>query len=147
MGRGRDLVHVEVETGLLLGWLFGRKPPGPWANARCLEGLASKDLERLAPHVTERHLAAGERLVEEGDVASELFLVAEGRLEVVRDGEDGAIALGRVEAGGIVGEVALFDGGDAPRPRGPRRRASSTASRLRASTASAPDSPPRAGCS
>lgn len=60
-----------------------------------------------------RQLHAGEVLVSEGDPAAELFLLTEGELEVFRAGKDGDVALGRLEAGDIAGEVALFD-------RGPR---------------------------
>ncbi len=97
----------------MLGWLFGRKRREGWKVAPCLAGLGGDDLRRLERHVTERRLSAGEVLVTEGDVASDLFLVTEGEVEAVRAGTDGDVVLGRLGAGDIVGEVALFD-------RGPR---------------------------
>jgi len=96
----------------VLGWLFGRRRShGAWANAPCFRGLDAKDLDRLAPHVTERRLAAGEALVEEGAPATSLFVVTEGSLEVSRQGDHGTVSLGSVNPGGLVGEVALFDRG------------------------------------
>ncbi len=97
----------------MLGWLFGRRKREGWKAAPCLAGLDAADLRRLEPHVSERRLRAGEVLVAEGDPAAELFLVTEGEVDVVRAGDGGDVALGRLGAGDIAGEVALFD-------RGPR---------------------------
>lgn len=79
-----------------------------------LADLRDDDLHRLERHVTTRTLSAGEVLVEEGDVASEVFLVGEGELDVLRAGAHGeTMTLGRLGPGDVAGEVALFD-------RGPR---------------------------
>ncbi len=62
-----------------------------------------------------KDFAKGEMLFRAGDpvpeAAAEAFLVLEGRLEVFLDGADGEpLPLGNIEAGQIVGEMALLDG-------------------------------------
>ena len=62
-----------------------------------------------------KDFAKSEMLFRAGDpvpeAAAEAFLVLEGRLEVFLDGADGEpLPLGNIEAGQIVGEMALLDG-------------------------------------
>jgi len=57
-----------------------------------------------------RHLAAGELLFEEGDVADACFFVVAGRLLVSTTGRDGAsVALAELGRGEVVGELGLLD--------------------------------------
>jgi CRP-like cAMP-binding protein len=108
----------------VLGWLFGRRRRDGWRAAPCLAELGEKDLDRLERHVTEKRLEPGVVLVHEGDEATELFLLIEGEMDVERRGEGVAIALGRLEGGDVVGEVALFDRG--PRSATARARTACT---------------------
>lgn len=55
----------------------------------------------LRPYMTRRRFAAGEVLFRQGDRADRLYLLAEGRIELV---EIGAV----LEPGGIFGEIAFF---------------------------------------
>lgn len=52
-----------------------------------------------------KEFAAGERIVEAGDAAHEMFLVHEGRVEI----RVGDTVVEIIEKGGIFGEMALID--------------------------------------
>ncbi|MGH2607132.1 MAG: cyclic nucleotide-binding domain-containing protein, partial [Anaerolineales bacterium] len=80
------------------------------------EGLSPNDLEAVARICHPRTFRAGDIITRQGDQGSELFIVSEGLVEVVRDnpGDPNAphavVNLGR---GQIFGEMSLVD-------RGPR---------------------------
>jgi len=75
-----------------------------------------------------RTLAAGETLVNEGDLAHEIFIVASGAFEVVKREENtGAVhRIATIERGMSIGEVSLLDAG----PRSATVRALETSSVL-----------------
>lgn len=54
-------------------------------------------------------LEAGEAIFAEGDHAVSLFQVEKGAVEVWRDAPEGRRPIGRIGAGELVGEMALFD--------------------------------------
>lgn len=57
-------------------------------------------------------LAAGETLFEQGDAADAIYIVAEGEVALTgRTPGDGQVELARLGRGGLIGEVALLDGG------------------------------------
>jgi predicted acylesterase/phospholipase RssA/CRP-like cAMP-binding protein len=53
----------------------------------------------------------GDVLVNEGDVAQEVFVVLAGRFEAVRATDHGAVVVGSVGPGEILGEIAVIAGG------------------------------------
>lgn len=58
-----------------------------------------------------RDIAKGAELFSEGDVANELFVVVEGRIAIATRATDGRETLVAVmEAGGLFGELGVFDG-------------------------------------
>ncbi len=79
----------------------------------------SGPLARLAPPEVETLLAAGTRrpfrvdqvVLEQGTPAASLLVVTTGVLHVRRHAEGRQVLLGRVEPGGFVGEISLFDPG------------------------------------
>ncbi|HZK91088.1 MAG TPA: ATP-binding cassette domain-containing protein [Stellaceae bacterium] len=71
--------------------------------------LNPADLTGIVEAVTERHFDAGEVIIREGDEGEELFLIAEGEVEVLRQDHEVA-RLGPAE---FFGEAALISG--APR--------------------------------
>jgi CRP-like cAMP-binding protein len=75
--------------------------------------LGETEIERIATLGKERVVEAGQVVVKEGESASELFIVIEGRLEIGRwDAElQQEQLIGTVGPGDTVGEVALLDGG------------------------------------
>jgi CRP-like cAMP-binding protein len=66
--------------------------------------LDHHDLSVLATWVHEIHLGEGESLVEQGDLPSDLVVIEEGTVEVVRDGE----RLATLGPGDVVGEMGLI---------------------------------------
>ncbi len=90
-------------------------PPMP-----LLSLLDAAAFDALAPALERVALADGAVLLAEGAAGDSLYLVADGALEVVKDDPDrGDVVLGRVTAGGLVGEMALV----LDRPRGATVRA------------------------
>ena len=67
--------------------------------------LDHHDLSHIAARVNEVELAAGDVLIEQGSMPYDVFVLEEGTVEVVRDGQQVA-TLG---AGEVVGEMGLID--------------------------------------
>ena len=61
-------------------------------------------LRRLAASLAERRAGTGEVIVRQGDEGDVVFVVAEGRLTVTRDG----VELRELEAADVFGELALM---------------------------------------
>jgi CRP/FNR family cyclic AMP-dependent transcriptional regulator len=66
--------------------------------------LDSYDLARVGRWVEEVDAAPGEVLIEQGSLPYEIFVIEEGTVDVVRDGEP----LASLGAGDVVGEIALL---------------------------------------
>lgn len=69
--------------------------------------LSAEELGRLAAQLEYCTIPRGEYLVRQGDVADHLYLVAQGRFEVLRDGSRRVAEIG---AGQPIGEIAFFSG-------------------------------------
>jgi len=88
----------------------------PWGNedtpalATAVESELERDLSRAVMasggKMPRRRLEVGETLVEQGETGDELFLLLDGILDVLVDGE----AVGRVGPGALLGEQAAFVG-------------------------------------
>jgi CRP-like cAMP-binding protein len=71
-------------------------------------------LEQLRTKTTVRPLPKGELLFSQGDPSNELFVISEGRIAIATRSSDGRESMVAVlEAGGLFGELGLFD--DEPR--------------------------------
>lgn len=70
-------------------------------------GLSRADVDRCLEVFTSLDVPAGEVLIQEGEVDSSLAIVQRGELVI----QTGDTVLGRVGAGGMVGEMALFGSG------------------------------------
>ncbi|HEX6349324.1 MAG TPA: cyclic nucleotide-binding domain-containing protein [Candidatus Dormibacteraeota bacterium] len=89
-----------------------------------LEQLSS--IDRL---MVTRHYLKGEHIFENGDLGSELFIVLDGEIRIHRDQPGREVTLGRIEASGYFGEMAVFE--DLPRSAGAMAAADSTLRVLR----------------
>jgi uncharacterized membrane protein len=78
------------------------------------EELAAEDLEALAGSLVERRFSAGELIVNMGDPGTEMYVVAEGHVNIHLPGEGSRrVSLKDITRGEYFGELALFD--DKPR--------------------------------
>jgi CRP/FNR family transcriptional regulator, cyclic AMP receptor protein len=68
--------------------------------------LTLDEWRSLAPFLSMRFLRAGDPLMEEGDAERELFILADGELEV----SVGGAAIATLQAGSVVGEGTFFSG-------------------------------------
>jgi len=74
--------------------------------------LAEAQLDALAAAANTRRVAAREELFHKGDDASQVFVVASGRLKVTSTSVDGdEVVLNLLDAGEVVGELPLLLGG------------------------------------
>ena len=77
-----------------------------------LAGLRPHVARAVAEHTRERHLQAGETLIEQGQVPGHVYIVVTGQLRAVLDhGAASAHDLGTLGAGAVLGEVAVLTGG------------------------------------
>ncbi|MCA9621023.1 MAG: cyclic nucleotide-binding domain-containing protein [Myxococcales bacterium] len=90
---------------------FGKKKRALASHreTKLFQGLSDAELEAVEADVRERKVAPGERVVTEGSRATELFIVAEGEVAIVRGEGEERRELGRLGPGEVVGEMALFD--------------------------------------
>lgn len=68
--------------------------------------LSMQEWKALAPYLAVRFLRAGETLMEEGDRARELFILADGELDVSVGGN----VFAKLQPGTVVGEGTFFSG-------------------------------------
>ena len=78
------------------------------------EGLSQEDLDHLANTLVERRLKGGQMIFNQGDRGSEMFIIAEGHVNIHLPGENSRrVSLKDIAVGEYFGELALFD--DKPR--------------------------------
>src|SRR5215831_10261455 len=74
------------------------------------QGLDPDDLTALAGSVNERRFKAGEIIMNQGDLGGDMYIVAEGDVNIFLPGEDSRrVSLKDVARGEFFGELALFD--------------------------------------
>jgi uncharacterized membrane protein len=78
------------------------------------QGLEPEDLKVLAASLSERRFAAGQIIMHQGDHGREMYVVAEGDVNIFLPGDDSRrVSLKDIARGEFFGELALFD--DKPR--------------------------------
>jgi uncharacterized membrane protein len=78
------------------------------------EGLSEEDAAKLADELLEVRLKAGSVIFEQGDVGTEMYIIAEGHVNIYLPGEASRrVSLKDIARGEYFGELALFD--DKPR--------------------------------
>jgi len=81
------------------------------STTRLFQGLPPDAVAAVAAGSSVRRLRRHDVVFEEGDLASELFLVQEGLIAIANkssDGRESVVAL--MEPGDLFGEISLFDG-------------------------------------
>lgn len=76
------------------------------ASVPLFSQLKKGDLKRLGKAVVQRTFRQGEKIVEEGELASSFFVILKGRVEVTKGGK----RLNVLGPGQFFGEMALLDG-------------------------------------
>jgi len=100
----------------VFGWLRRdekkeRSEAPAWSRAPIFARLSPPQIEALGELVETRSLEAGENLVEEGEVATSLFVVMSGAFDIVKreKARNREHQIDKVGAGDILGESALFE--------------------------------------
>lgn len=107
----------------MLDWLKDKARGKPkklesWRDADAFAGMTDDELAVVEPLITSRRVAPGDMLAHEGQPASEVFIVQDGELEIVKGKGSHQRVMGRATVGDVVGEVSLFD--EMPRSAGAR---------------------------
>jgi CRP-like cAMP-binding protein len=77
-------------------------------------GMTLEQLRVLSSHLNEQHFLAHEIIFSEGDFSQELYIVASGEVDIVKDyGGPQERSLNTLRSGDFFGEMAIFEG--APR--------------------------------
>lgn len=77
------------------------------AGVPLFEGLSRRHLRRLAQHADVTSFRRGEFIVRQDQAGGTFYVITEGEAKVVRRGR----AVGTLEPGDFLGEIALLDGG------------------------------------
>lgn len=113
-GIGWNIVFIVINLYQLF-WLMHyrfslRLPEAEAVSLRqAFHGLDDAQIGRLLKAGTWRSLQPGERLTEQGEKVSELYLLCSGRMEVFLGGR----LIAHLAAGNFIGEVAFITGGPA----------------------------------
>jgi CRP/FNR family transcriptional regulator len=74
--------------------------------------LSDDELERLIPHLSERHFLPRQLLFSAGDPPERVYLILKGRVKIFQVAENGKeIILDVVSRGGVVGDMAVVEDG------------------------------------
>ncbi|MEQ1861496.1 MAG: cyclic nucleotide-binding domain-containing protein [Chthoniobacteraceae bacterium] len=78
-----------------------------------LRDLTDAELEAFADLLAIREVKSGERILEEGTIVNQLYIVCDGVVHVRRMAQTKEMLLGRFGVGAFFGEINLFDPGTA----------------------------------
>jgi MFS family permease len=94
--------QAEAELGPRMALLRGLK---------IFDGAPRQSLEMIATTMSARHVAPGDAVVQEGDPATDFYIVESGTLEVLSAGERGdhPALVNRLGAGDYFGEIGLLE--------------------------------------
>jgi hypothetical protein len=109
--RGRGLASAEAEN---LWESVGRIPDTivSLKGIDLLEGLTVSELATIALVTEEAVYPSGETVVLGGEAGDRMYLIVEGQVRIMEQGteeENGWFELGRIGAGEVVGQMALFE--------------------------------------
>ena len=87
------------------------EPTGNLTNVRLLHNLSEEAIAELEKHGRWRRFAGGQQILDRDSTSREVFLVVEGRVEVINFAMSGQeVAFGHVSKGGYFGEMSAIDG-------------------------------------
>lgn len=87
------------------------EPTGKLSNVRLLHNLSEAAILSLEKLSQWRRIARGEQILDRDSPSREVFLVVEGRVEVINFAVSGQeVAFGHVSQGGYFGEMSAIDG-------------------------------------
>ena len=90
--------------------MISAAPIAALARIHIFAGLREDVLAHLAAHCRERHVEAGDVIVEENVMGREMFLIGEGRVRIVgQHGRSGATVLAELGEGDFFGEMSLIE--------------------------------------
>ncbi len=78
------------------------------ATVPLFAGLPPGDIARLSQGITERILAPGDLLFEEGDTADDAYVITSGEVEILKDSADRRVRIAITGQGDVIGEMALL---------------------------------------
>ncbi len=118
LGQVKSDALRHIRALLLRDGLLDRSvaaPPGDridiLSSIRLFDTLAPEQLDTLREEISMRELAVGDTLFSQGDIDTNLYIVADGVIEISRRGVDGSLEIGgRIGGGASIGEIGLVTG-------------------------------------
>jgi CRP-like cAMP-binding protein len=83
------------------------------SKIKLLQVLPPEEVVQLIPHVKTTRFSAGETIFREGDIASKLYFIVEGSVQVIRGSDTDSKFIAELGEGDTFGEIALIS--DQPR--------------------------------
>lgn len=83
------------------------------SKIKILQLLPAEEVVQLIPHVKTLRFPAGETIFRQGDIASELYFIVKGRVQVIRGSGEDSKLIAELGEGDTFGEIALIS--DMPR--------------------------------
>jgi small-conductance mechanosensitive channel len=109
----QGLVPLQGETAVSNNFALQEVRARVLANVPFFTALNHAELDYIAEHTAPHRFPGGSRVIVAGDTGDSMFLVLEGRLDVVVDSENGPVIVASLWPGDCFGEMSLFTG--APR--------------------------------
>ncbi len=83
------------------------------SKIKLLQALPPEQIAQLIPNLRTIKFSAGDTIFKQGDTASELYFIFEGKVQVIREAEGDTKLIAELEEGNTFGEIALIS--DKPR--------------------------------
>ena len=83
------------------------------SKIKLLQVLPAEEVVQLIPHIKTKRFSAGETIFRQGDIASELYFIVKGSVQVIRGLETDTKLIAELGGGDTFGEIALIS--DQPR--------------------------------
>jgi CRP-like cAMP-binding protein len=118
MGRSTAIYPIrfhDVNEWFAYAGIMSRPPtpkltPDHLADIGLFGGLSKETLEILASSLPTSRVEAGDMVVEEGDLSTQMFVVVAGELEVIKKGESGGdVRVAVLGPGDWFGEMSIID--------------------------------------
>jgi CRP/FNR family cyclic AMP-dependent transcriptional regulator len=112
-GRKREFYNSPRKGGLVSFFAYPNEPPAASAEIeQLLPDASDEEWATLLKHTRRRSFGPGDAVVTAGALDRSIYIIIDGRLEVLLpQGRRGYRRVATIAAGSVIGELSFFDGG------------------------------------